>query len=144
MSESLPNHDRHPDSPDLTGLGVALRLGGHSFRPDMPAVLHVTYCADGHMQRAMHNLMEAETMLIVCRCDRSGVWSRRLVDSHNMVLETYEDAPPVDPSFRVTGFFNVDLLSHFTSLEPGGRYWVMAAFGDYVSDRLPFSIVEPS
>ena len=122
----------------MESLGVAIRLSKAHYRAGEPVVLRGAYKADDELRRRTGDTLSSWITLVCVRRDRPGVRSRPFVDGHNRIVQPYPADKPLDPSFRVTGFFNVDIARALA--EPGGRYWVTAYLGDFVSERLGFEI----
>jgi hypothetical protein len=141
---TYPTFLQGPATPLLEGPGVAIALGGQNvdgrFAPGAPVVLHGKCGYTLEMFDAMDGRPLTAVLLIAVRRDGVEGWMMPVVDP---------DAPPHPEPVSITPMeaggveyacFSLDLRPVF-DLSPGpGKYWVMAAFGDAVTERLPFEV----
>lgn len=139
-TESLPNNDVQGDSPKIKDVGLAVVLSGPA-KVGAPIVLRGAYRLDGATARQFQGQPLVSTMIIVVRRDKAMGNIRMVMDGHNVHLKPAPQGP-VNPTLRVGGYFNVDLAAFSGIITEPGRYWVMAALGDMVSERLEFSVVQ--
>ncbi|NQU76000.1 MAG: hypothetical protein HQ546_06800 [Planctomycetes bacterium] len=141
-TETLPNYSSHGQSPVVDNVGVQIRLAKGHHRVGEPLVLRGAYRIGAELIHRSKGIPLAQVMLIVFRRDKLDAWLSPAQDASNISPVPSQPASTIDPSYREGGYFNLDLNEMCNILAKGGRYWIMAAMGDYVSGRLEFEIAE--
>lgn len=142
-AESFPNFRSQPDSPDVAdeGVQIAVKAGPHSLKE--PIVLRGAYKMGPELVRRAQGAPMAKVILILFRRDETDLWVCPVADASTMPVAPAVADGDIPAGFREGGFFNLDLTALYDRLKPGGKYWIMAAMGDYVSDRIEFAIKPP-
>jgi hypothetical protein len=154
-SHEYPNYSMVENSPELDEPGVAIRLekGDRNvdFSLEEPIVINGSYCATENIVNKSQGRPIARVFLIVvCRDEPEG-WMSPVLDVSNLApsqppVQHEEEKIDVEEEDEEEsldfGYFNLDLRKFFELPEAPGKYWVMAALGDYVSERLTFQVVE--
>jgi hypothetical protein len=145
-SVRYPTYEKVDDSPSLDGPGIAVRIrppaqGSTVYRPDGPIILTGTVGAPGSFVRGGDTDLLARVALIVFRKDGAGSWVRSVMHIH-APPRPQEPPPGKDSGLEYTlhAYFAVDLAKLVDFPDEAGRYWVMAAVGDWVSDRVDFQV----
>jgi len=146
MSEDiidLPNYSSHDDSPVLEGLGIKIKLHERAIMQGMPLILRGILAVDEKFIRPGEDPL-SRVLVFVIRRDEPEMWGQVVMDIHNVIPDPEppsEDGDDVGSGLIEQSYFNLDLTQICEILEPGGRYWVAASLGDYVSNRLEFEIL---
>ena len=139
-SETFPNYVSHEGTPALKGVGVQIAVAPGPHPLDEPLIVRGKYKIDAKLIQKSQGRPLGRVLLIVVRRDEPEVWVGPAQDVSNMAIAP---SAAVSPTARQGGFFNLDLTAMWDGLTPGGEYWIMAALGDHVSDRIEFSIQQP-
>ena len=137
----FPSYEELPMSPRLDKPGIKVLLGASSFKANEPVALYGTFVSDA----AFYDKCRGEedtwiTMTAIAR-DMPGVWSMPLLTKPNLAPIPPTSPPlPDDPSFRHSGFFNLDLRQHLRLPDQPSRYWIIVSMGDYKTDLLSFEL----
>jgi len=138
-SETFPNYASHAESPKLAKDGVQIVVGPGPHGRDKPIVLRGAILIGGEVLRKSNSQPLSRVLIIVVRRDEPDLWVGAVLDPSSLPFRPIpKEASP--PGFRQGGFFNINLAAACPKLVKGGRYWVMASLGDFVSDRIEFSI----
>ncbi len=137
-----------PGSPELDEPGVAIAFdagAGGPFAPGEPILLHGTCGATHAVVHRAGGRALAATALIVVRRDKPAGWLRPVLDTSRLAPRPEPPEPPEDKrdALKEISYFNVELARFLDLPDEPGRYWVMAALADWVSQRLTFEIVPP-
>jgi hypothetical protein len=155
-SYEYPNYSMVETSPQLDRPGVAIRLvkgtQGLKFDLEEPIILSGSYCATDDIVTKSEGRPLASVMLIAIRRDDPDGWMSPVLDVSNLAPsqppideleeEEIEEEEEDEEGSLDFGYFNLDLREFFEFPKEPGQYWVMAAFGDYISERLLFEVVE--
>jgi hypothetical protein len=133
----LPSYDEHKGSPQLADAGVAARLEPARAGRGEPAILRGAYLADAALIRLTGDTPLAWVRVIAIRRDAPGVFSRAAREEPQ-VAQARPRGIPVDPSARSGGWFSLDLRAHLSL--PPGRYWVLVALGDHVTEKMALEL----
>ena len=137
----FPSYEELPMSPRLDKPAIKVLLGASSFKANEPVALYGTFVSDA----AFYDKCRGEedtwiTMTAIAR-DMPGVWSMPLLTKPNLAPIPPTSPPlPDDPSFRHSGFFNLDLRQHLRLPDQPSRYWIIVSMGDYKTDLLSFEL----
>lgn len=145
--EALPNYTSQTESPEVKGdLGVEIMIsGGTEFPLGEPVVLRGAYRAGMAMLRDARGIpMSHMTLIVYKRNGDPDAWLGPVQDAHNIIPKNYDPSAPDDPSYRESGYFNLNLAKASKLIKSPGRYWVMAAFKDFVSTRVAFEVYDPA
>ena len=137
-----------PESPPLEEPGVAIAFGPRApgpFRPGTPIVLHGACGATGAVLHRSRGRALSAVLLVLVRRDKPAGRMRPVLDTSNLVPRPPRPEPADEErdALLELSYFNLDLAQFFRLPEEPGRYWVMAALAEWVSQRLPFEIVAP-
>ncbi len=137
-----------PDSPPLEEPGVAIALAGGApgpFEPGKPIVLHGACGATGAVLHRTRGRALAAVLLVLVRRDKPVGRMRPVLDVSSLAPRPPRPEPTDEArdALLELSYFNLDLADFFRLPAEPGRYWVMAALADWVSDRLPFEIAAP-
>jgi hypothetical protein len=141
MRMQFPSYEQLPMSPNLDKPGVKVLLAAASFRANEPVAIYGSVVSDS----AFYDKCRGEeftwvTVIAIAR-DLPGVWSVPLLTKPNLAPIPPTSTPlPDDPSFRHSGFFNLDLRQHLQLPEQPSRYWLIVSMGDYKTEILSFEL----
>lgn len=138
--QKLRSYQSHPDSPEVSGLGIALALKGSPFLPGQPIPLRGAWAVDLAFFHRCGGQPLAHTLVIVVRRDEPQAEIRPVIEGHNLPPPSSEPPPPGAEKVLRGGYFNVDLATFTGAVSGPGAYWVMACLGDYVSQRIEFEV----
>jgi len=137
-----PNYESVEDSPELDGLGVAIRLAppeGGEYRAGEPVILNGAYNCTLAQERASGGEPLAETVIVLQRADESEIW-RRSVQREGLPTEPGDAGGIDDNETLIGGYFNLDLHEFMPELDEPGHYRVWAELLDLKSDVLDLEI----
>jgi hypothetical protein len=138
-TEIFPNYLKHPDTPFVEDTGVQIRLAQGPYSFDAPLILRGAYKINQDFVERARGVPLKYVTIIIYRRDKLQTWFGPVKDAHNVIPAPPNPNPVKDASYREGGYFNLDLI-RFGEVKEHGRYWVMAAMGDAVSDRIEFEM----
>jgi hypothetical protein len=141
MRMQFPSYDELPMSPHLDKPGIKVLLGAASFKANEPVTLYGAVVSDSAFYDKCRGEEFTWIMVIAVARDMPGVWSMPVLTKPNLAPIPPKSEPlPDDPSFRHSGFFNLDLRQHLQLPEQPSRYWLIVTMGDYKTDILSFEL----
>lgn len=135
----FPNFDEQPTSPHLDRPGIKVQLAAASFRAGEPVALYGAFTYDGAFFVKCRGEADTWIMVTAIARDLPGVWTLPVLTKPNLAPVGPPPSLP-DPSFRESGFFNLDLRQHLQLPEKPSRYWLIVTMGDYKTEILSFEL----
>jgi hypothetical protein len=136
----FPSFEEVAESPPVPASGVAAALGGASFERGAPVALYGSYAADGAFLVKCEGRPLPWVNVIVVGRDAPDVWIEPVVERHRLPPMPADERSALSPTFRVGGYFNLDLRAHLGLPEGPGRYWLFVSMGDSITDRIAFEL----
>jgi hypothetical protein len=138
-----PNYESHDNSPQVSGLGVAIRLAppeGAIYAIGQPLILNGAYNGTAAMEHQTGGSQLTEVVIVIER-EADGATLRRTVEEHGPGLPLEPGVVDVeDTGTRIGGYFNLNLTEFVPQLDEPGRYRVWAEFFDFKSEVLEFEL----
>jgi hypothetical protein len=145
---SYPQFRRVAATPALEGPGVAIAFDpdvpDNAFDVDSPIVLHGRCGYTAEMFEAMDGKPLSAAILIAIQRDGVGGWMMPAVNPDNPPYPEPVSVAPTEDSDVQYAHFSMDLRDVFELPAGPAKYWVMASFGDAVTERLLFEVVVES
>lgn len=145
----LVDFGENSDAPEAPDIGIVIGFGPVApatvprFRVGAPILLHGAYRANGALLLQCNSEPATAILIILTRRDKPVIESARLVTPTAVIKSPSALSPPTySEDYRSSVQFKVDLKKFFEIPDERGKYWVMLALGDYVSERLLFEVVE--
>jgi hypothetical protein len=137
----FPSYEELPMSPRLDKPGIKVLLGALSFKANEPVALYGAFVSDAAFYAKCRGEEDTWITMTAIALDMPGVWSMPLLTKPNLAPVPPASPPlPEDPSFRHSGFFNLDLRQHLQLPDQPSRYWLIVSMGDYKTDILSFEL----
>jgi hypothetical protein len=137
----FPSYHQVDQSPRPPDQGVAVALGSTYFERGAPAALYGAFQIDGSFKRKCGGDALAWISIIVIGRDLPDVWVAPAVRRERLRLpEPEAPSEPPPTFFRAGGYFNLDLRKHRGLPDTPGRYWLIVALGDHVTERMSFEL----
>lgn len=133
---TLPSFDQVPETPALEQPGVKVRLGKTRFRTDEPIAVHGIFVADGAVLAQTKDDPLGHIVVIAIGRTIPGVWHGPVRRPPNLAPVPSRPGPRPKPSFRRTGFFNLDVRQHLHLPAGAGSYWLLVAMADQLTEPL--------
>jgi hypothetical protein len=141
---AYPNHDSDDNSPEVAGLGVAVRLAPPSkgaIHPiDKPLILNAAYNGTATMERQTRGAPLTKTIVVVERLADGALLQRPVRDAAPELPVVPAPSDPQESETRVGGYFNLDLTEFLPELDEPGRYRLWAEFFDFKSEVIEFEL----
>ena len=143
-TESYPTFKHVPQTPSLTAPGVTIAFGPDApegkFTPELPIALHGACGYTAEMFEAMDGKPLSAVILIAVQRDGVGGWMMPVVNPDDPPYPEPVSIAPREAGGVEYAHFNLDLRNVFELPEGPGKFWVMASFGDAVTERVPFEV----
>ena len=145
--DNYPTFRQVAQTPTLNAPGVAVAFGPEvlegKFAPDVAVVLHGRCGYTAEMFEAMDGKPLSAVILIGVQRDGVGGWMMPVVNPEAPPYPEPVSIAPREDGGVEYACFNLDLRDVFALPEGPAKYWVMASFGDAVTERVPFEVAEP-
>lgn len=139
---TFPSFEPNEHSPEVQDVGVAVKLGAKAFRLTDPVALYGAFTLDSTLMHKAGDDALVWVRLIVIRRDQPGVWSAAARENPRVALDRPDNLPPPPPDAREGGWFNLDLRQHLPLPAEPARYWLFAALGDHITEKMSFEVVK--
>ncbi len=136
----LPNYEEHADSPKLDKVGVAAKLAKPTYAAGEPVALYGAYLIDGPFIQKCHDDPWPWILVLALGRDQPLIWVKSARDYAAADVVRPEKVPPMSPSVRQGAYFNLDLRKHLGLPEQPGRYWILVAMSDHVTDKMSLEL----
>ncbi len=143
---TYPNFQQNDHSPSLEQPGIAITIREERVQTEdsvlQRLVVHGSYGAGEDLLEKVQGEPLTWILIAAIRRDEPGMFAQRAVSPASTPIDE-EPPPPPDPGVsRQVKFswFNLDLKEHLGLPDEPGRYWLMAFFGEHVSERLEFEV----
>jgi hypothetical protein len=136
----FPSFEEVAQSPPRPDLGVAVALGGAWFERGAPVTLYGSFAADDAFHARCHGQPLAWITVIAIGRHVPDVWVESVIERRRLAPPPTDERAAPSPTFRVGGYFNLDLRQHLGLPDEPGRYWLLVSMGDYLTDRMAFEL----
>lgn len=139
---TLPSFAESPESPNLNGPGLVIRLEppqrGRVYAADEPIVLYGKYGADAKLNDQAEGAPLTRIVVRVGTAEQEDAPGKAVKDAHTMPPRPASSGG--DGDYVIYGYFNLDLRKFSKAIKDPGPYWVTAELFEHKTRKVLFEV----